>query len=298
MACVTWKGMNAVLLMGRHHHPFMVQVPRITSIVVGILIWGPLTFLFMDILGGINFIQINPIVPLEDAGYGFSGSGSGFTVPITTNCIGLLIRRRMDQGAGIQMAQVFVDGVYAGTWYDPDGSFSLVNNRWVDSEFMVASNLVTGKSEVRISIVPSSVAKPWNEFCYWVYGISPFSCEADVDHDGLLDEWEFRYVAVLDGLQGNRDSDADGFSDFDEYRAGTSPVSAESFPRIMCSPNGRDVSFDSEIGHFYTIEQSFDLVSNEWDVVRENIPGTGSQIGLPMESDSPRSFYRLQIKEQ
>ncbi len=54
---------------------------------------------------------------------------------------------------------------------------------------------------------------------------------ADSDHDGIPDEWEKRYkFNTLDPDDAKNDPDHDGFTNLEEYRAGTDPTDPESHP--------------------------------------------------------------------
>ena len=226
---------------------------------------------------------------IEDTGYQYTGAVAEFTVPLVDNT-GLLLRRRTDQGTGGQKAHVFVDDAYAGLWYEPDHNYSSTTRRWLDSEFMVSSNLVAGKTVVRLTILPLSSAGAWNEYRYRVYCIKPLSLVVDSDDDQLPDDYEMDTVASLGILDGAIDSDGDGFSDLDEYIAGTHPTNPFSY--FMIHP---DYSFDSSIGRLYQIQQSTNLLSNVWTTVRSDIPGTGSNLSLPIDHVNPAAFHRLQI---
>lgn len=55
--------------------------------------------------------------------------------------------------------------------------------------------------------------------------------DKDSDYDGMPDVWEKRcHLNPLDPGDANGDPDRDGFTNLDEYKAGTDPTSAESHP--------------------------------------------------------------------
>jgi hypothetical protein len=232
---------------------------------------------------------------VADSGYSWVGSsGSSFRIPLSANCTGLLIRRRLDMGAGVQRARVFIDDRYAGTWYDVDHNYQNGAGRWVDAEFMVPSDIIAGKAAVRISIEPLLPSGPWNEFRYWIYGIKPAGSNMDIDGDGIPDSWEQQYVPSLEILSAELDYDSDGFSDSAEYVGGTSPVTDESFPEIMWVQN--TIRMNTVLGCLYTIEQTACLASNEWHIFRKELPGIGSRLEVPVDFSSASSCFRLQIQ--
>jgi hypothetical protein len=69
---------------------------------------------------------------------------------------GVRLRRVLDQSVGPQRATVLVDGVAAGTWYDP------ARNPWkrlAESEFELPPALPRGKSSIRLTFHPQG--GPW-----------------------------------------------------------------------------------------------------------------------------------------
>jgi hypothetical protein len=235
-------------------------------------------------------------VPVSDQGYSYSNSMAEFTVPLTENA-GILLRRRSDQGIGLQKADVFVDDIFAGTWYEADGNFSSVSRRWLDSEFMIASNLVAHKTSVRISIVPLSSSGVWNEYRYWVYCVKPCGVVVDSDGDQLPDHWETEWVDSLETLGGGTsDYDQDGFSDLDEYTAGTSPTNSTSFLQVLSVPSGPTITVRTELDRLYYFQESANLISNDWKTIRAAIPGNGEIMTMPFSTEAARSYYRVKVE--
>lgn len=231
-------------------------------------------------------------IVLVDEGYSYSESAT-FTIPLTENA-GLLLRRRTDQGVGGQKAEVFVDDVYAGIWYEPDHTFTNVNHRWLDSEFMISSNLVAGKSSARIRIEPMPLSSLWNEYHYWAYCIKPLTSVEDSDGDSLPDAWELAHVTSLEILAADKDTDGDGFSDFSEYIAGTHPDDVESFFAIQSDVG---IRVQSTIGRLYHVQRSTNLTVGGWHTIRSNVPGTGDSFVIPVDNIAPTAFHRLQVEK-
>ncbi len=116
-------------------------------------------------------------------------SGSEFTVAIASDNAGVMLRRRMDYGYAYQEANVYVDDVLAGAWYDPGQNTS---HRFRDSEFLIPPALTHGKTGIQIRIENMSPASDWTEYRYWVYTLIPVEAATppvpgDLDGDGDVD---------------------------------------------------------------------------------------------------------------
>lgn len=97
---------------------------------------------------------------VQDNGRRFGGS-SQFRVATDPDNRGAKLRRRMNYGVRDQLAAVYVDGVFAGWWYDP----GIAAGRWRDSDFEVPPALTAGKSLLDVRVVTGD----WSEFRYRVY---------------------------------------------------------------------------------------------------------------------------------
>ncbi|MET1071581.1 MAG: DUF2961 domain-containing protein [Umezawaea sp.] len=109
---------------------------------------------------------------VTDGGRAFGAGGrSRFTVAVAPDNTGVALTRRLDFGVGDQKADVYVDGAFAGTWYDEgasNGAASDGHTRWRDSTFRVPPALTAGRSHVTAEVRFVSSAVDWNEFRYWV----------------------------------------------------------------------------------------------------------------------------------
>jgi hypothetical protein len=86
-------------------------------------------------------------------------NAASWRCPVQPGAAGLMLRRTYDRFHGRQRARVFVDGRFAGWWYDPAQNRS---SRWAVSDFGVASELVAGQSEVEIVIDPPAGSALWS----------------------------------------------------------------------------------------------------------------------------------------
>jgi hypothetical protein len=94
-----------------------------------------------------------------------SNAYSQFTVKINPANQGVRLTRRLDGGVASQVADVYVDGVKAGTWA-PNSSTQSCN--WQNESIDLPASLTAGKSQITIKNVFVSSSNDFNEFYYWV----------------------------------------------------------------------------------------------------------------------------------
>jgi hypothetical protein len=120
--------------------------------------------------------------------------------------------------------------------------------------------------------------------------------DPDSDNDGLPDGDEFpawitAYPGISDPSPG-ADPDGDGWSNHDEWVAGTVPTGAASRFMATLTPSG--LSFTRVAGRSYVVEVSTDL--DEWAPHAEAPPGAGPvTVPLPPHPGAVR-FYRVVIR--
>ncbi|MBN1673090.1 MAG: S8 family serine peptidase [Kiritimatiellae bacterium] len=120
---------------------------------------------------------------------------------------------------------------------------------------------------------------------------------ADRDGDGMPDWWETdNFSGATNGLPGE-DPDQDGFSNLDEYVAGTDPNQSNSTFRVedLQNQDGRAISFQTEAGRLYDVMYSTNLAVTNWLALETGIPGTGRAKTIVDTNDAPWRFYRLQV---
>lgn len=240
-----------------------------------------------------QYVGDSSFLLIVDQGLSFTGAVE-FVTPVLQPNAGMLLRRRMDHGTGERLkADVFVDGEYAGIWYEPDLNFVGTQNRWHDSEFMIRPDLVSTQAFARIRIEPHPDFGPWNEYRYWVFCHRPLEWREDSDGDGIPDDWKLLYVEDIALLPAELDADEDGFTVLQEYIAGTDPTSDASFFHIAAS-DGQPFTFQSVLGRLYHLQRTSSLTEPVWETVRDNIPGSGGMIPLPISADVSH-YYRLKV---
>jgi len=96
------------------------------------------------------------------------------------------------------------------------------------------------------------------------------------------------------------DSDGDGFTDLEEFQAGTDPLDPASAPGITSTDLiGSDVqiSFSSVAGKQYLVERNQSFPTGPWSAVANNVAGTGGIVIAtdPGAAGLPGRCYRVQV---
>ncbi len=105
---------------------------------------------------------------IHDKGFYHGGGEITFNASIDPLNSGVRIRRRMDQSFARQKARVYVDGKFAGIWYDPQSNDIL---RWYDSEFNIPSALTRNKKSLRLKLVLEEGNHSFSDFEYRIFSL-------------------------------------------------------------------------------------------------------------------------------
>ncbi|HEY6541114.1 MAG TPA: DUF2961 domain-containing protein, partial [Ktedonobacteraceae bacterium] len=115
--------------------------------------------------------------PLSTAtGTAVTGTAS-FTMRLDPRNVGAFLRRTFDDCVANQRANVYLDGNFAGTWYDAGASngAGIDGHRrcWRDEDFPLPAALIAGKSSVQVSIAFAPTTDPqdseWTAFRYSMF---------------------------------------------------------------------------------------------------------------------------------
>jgi uncharacterized repeat protein (TIGR01451 family) len=169
----------------------------------------------------------------------------------------------------------------------PTGNVPIVNGRWSGR---IQIHQQGTNVFLRVSDGNGHIAEG-NEFSV--------DSSVDADHDGLPDAWERRYFGST-GHSGQEDTDGDGLSNLQEFRAGTDPTDASSTVRItgvQYNESGIVVAFSTVAGKAYRLERSVDVSGPAWNSIGEEIQGTGSvvQIRDVPTRGGANCFYRVRL---
>jgi hypothetical protein len=126
----------------------------------------------------------------------------------------------------------------------------------------------------------------------------------DTDGDGMPDSWEVAHgLNPNDPSDANRDDDGSGFTNLQEYLAGTDPANPASCFHItsaVVTGNDMQVTFTSVLDKNYILESATSLPSPIWSTVTQNVAGTGSPISiadLGGATNASARYYRVRLMQ-
>jgi spore coat protein CotH len=122
----------------------------------------------------------------------------------------------------------------------------------------------------------------------------------DSNNDGLPDSWQLQYFSSLADPQSapGADPDGDGFTNLQEYLAGTNPTDSTSYLKIdsaTVAGSNTAIRFNAVVGKTYTVLYRTNLTLGAWAKL-SNVPAQGSTGPVTVNDPGPTSksrFYRL-----
>lgn len=122
---------------------------------------------------------------------------------------------------------------------------------------------------------------------------------ADMDREGIPDEWEDRYGGTHLFGAGTNNFDGDRMTDWEEYIADTVPTNPASQFEILgvSVTNCCTLTFSSSASRVYSLKSCEDLHAGAWAPVGSltNRPGTGGPMSLTDTNRVPVRSYRLSV---
>lgn len=124
----------------------------------------------------------------------------------------------------------------------------------------------------------------------------------DGDSDGMPNAYESATAGLnpANPLDAALDNDGDGFTNIQEFVAGTNPNNPTS--RLVTTGamvgGNFQITLQTVAGKFYRVERS-DSLSAAWETVALHVAGTGSsvQVAVPVSLSNPRQFFRVTAGE-
>jgi hypothetical protein len=122
---------------------------------------------------------------------------------------------------------------------------------------------------------------------------------ADVDADGLPNEWEMAFFGDETIASAEDDSDGDGARNLDEHIAGTHPRNGQDrfHSTALVAPGGRiQLQVDGKAGRLYLLQRSADLAT--WiDVIGSPLLSVDQKIAFEGSTDASGTFYRIGVSK-
>ncbi len=162
------------------------------------------------------------------------------------------------------------------------------------------SNSVPVGRFVRVSRQPASVGSGADANALALSEVQVFAAPYDADGDELSDRWERSWFGSLTNASAGTDQDHDGFSDLQEFLAGTNPTNALSNFRLVAPPPpspGAErfvIQWTSEPGKAYSIERATNDLRS-WLPLLRAIPAT-PPVNLYTDTPLERAFYRIRLE--
>jgi Tol biopolymer transport system component len=120
----------------------------------------------------------------------------------------------------------------------------------------------------------------------------------DTDGDGMEDNWESDFFGGLEA-QPDEDADADGFTNLEEYIAGTDPRDPHSRLRLeitTAEPGRPQLRWTAAPGRVYQIVSTPDLAGQPWSATPGSLRIAGGSASFePAEPAPTGGFYRLLV---
>ena len=145
-----------------------------------------------------------------------------------------------------------------------------------------------------------SVSHYGNEATNWISAAAAPgpSAAGDNDSDGMPNAWELANgFNINNSADANQDADDDGFTNLQEYRAGTDPRSAQSYLRIgpiSEGPGMMIIDFHAAAGITYSIIYRSEVHTGDWTKLIDVPAQSAAQwIRVFDPSPDPTRFYRL-----
>jgi len=169
---------------------------------------------------------------------------------------------------------------------DPDGDPITLTYQWQQSTNDVAFANLTGQTASTLSAAVTVAGDYYRVIITPNDGHTngaPFTTAsvlvaADSDGNGINDDWEVQYFGHI-GIDPNADADGDGFSNLQEYQAGTNPTNSTSafhITSIVTSGNDVVVSFTSVTNRTYDLQDTDSFNPTNWNPVVTGIAGDGT----------------------
>lgn len=120
--------------------------------------------------------------------------------------------------------------------------------------------------------------------------------DADNDADGMADEWELQQFGTMGAADGSGDADGDGFTDAQEFNAGTGPRDAASRLELTAFNGGTNLFWQAVQGKRYRVLSSTNLTGGAWDEAASDILGTPPESSYVLTHSTDNIFIKVEVE--
>ena len=119
----------------------------------------------------------------------------------------------------------------------------------------------------------------------------------DTDGDGMLDSWEQQYFNTISPTS-DTDTDGDGFTNLDEFIAGTNPTNANSLFNInvLGSNNNFIIQWNAVDNKIYNVFINNDLRFGEFSNISGDLPYPVNSYTDSVQRTENRQYYKLEVR--
>ena len=186
---------------------------------------------------------------------------------------------------------------------DPTSVFGIQSSQTVAPTFLLRWRTVAGK-RYQVEATQSLVGGTWLRQGSPVEGTGDEVVAAVPVTNGPFFAFRLRVLFDNPMLLSARqyfpqDTDQDGYSDFDEFIAGTDPLDPTSMLKIKSSGIGEAVVMNwlSVVGKRYQVEGSSNMLTGPWSAAGGVVQGTGAAVSVAAEVKGPRRYFRVGVSD-
>jgi uncharacterized repeat protein (TIGR01451 family) len=128
------------------------------------------------------------------------------------------------------------------------------------------------------------------------------ACDPDKDGDQLPNDWEIAYGFNpandnVNDFETDLDPDNDGYSNLEEFIAGTHPVDGASTPVISAieSAGNITITWPSTTGRYYDVLYATNLMADQWLFLTSGLTGPGTNLSLSVTNTWLERYFRYKV---
>lgn len=119
------------------------------------------------------------------------------------------------------------------------------------------------------------------------------SDDPDFDDDGIDDQWEIDHFAALYNCDPSVDSDADLFTNLQEFLHGTNPTVQDTYLLSSVLPGSIQLEFNAFTNAIFQVEYTTDLVSGNWQPMGSQIVGDNTMKLIEPATTNDMMMFRV-----